>query len=628
MTTISVASQGRAADVVSCARGAGLRTVAEADKDGAGRGKASVFAKILIANRGEIACRVMRTARRMGIRTVAVYSEADAGALHVRVADEAVSIGPAPSVDSYLNTAAILEAVRETGAEAVHPGYGFLAENAAFVDALTVAGIAFIGPSPAAIAAMGDKIESKRIAREAGVDTISGTDEPVSDAGAAVDAAAQLGYPVMLKAAAGGGGKGMRVAFDETQLREGLALAQSEARSSFGDDRAFLEKFIEQPRHIEIQVLGDTHGGIIHLGERECSIQRRHQKVIEEAPSPFLDGRTRAAMGAQAVKLAKAVGYSSAGTVEFLVDQNRKFYFLEMNTRLQVEHPVTEAVTGMDLVELMIHVAAGERLPVTQKDVRRRGWAIEARVYAEDPMRNFLPSVGRLVRYREPPDNARVRVDTGVFEGSEISVYYDPMIAKVITCGKDRGSAIAAMRSALDGFYIRGVRHNLGFLGAILDHPRFADGRLSTDFITQEYPNGFVGARLTPALADRLLAVAAAVHRRIVERDSAISGQMAGHVAQAGTDWTVRLEGLDHAVTIGPGGTGYGVATDGAARIAVETDWTPSDALFRGSVGGVAITVQVDRTGTGYRLSHGARWQGSMRARQSRRQFGGGPGDP
>src|SRR6266478_2568232 len=428
-----------------------------------------MFTKILIANRGEIACRVIRTARHMGIATVAVYSEADAEALHVRAADEAVPIGPAPSAESYLRIDRIIEACRKTGAEAVHPGYGFLSERADFATALAAAGVVFIGPSPEAIAAMGDKIAAKRLAHEAGVATVPGHLDTIADPERAVEVAREIGYPVMIKAAAGGGGKGMRIAHGDTELRDGFQSARREAVSSFGDDRVFLEKYIEEPRHIEIQLIGDAHGNIVHLGERECSIQRRHQKVIEEAPSPFIDAKTRAAMGAQAVALARAVGYRSAGTVEFIIDRQRNFYFLEMNTRLQVEHPVTEAVTGLDLVELMIRIAAGEKLPFDQTAVQQTGWAIEARVYAEDPTRNFLPSIGRLIHYRRPVGDHGgdgIRVDDGVFEGAEITLYYDPMIAKLIAHGKDRDAAIDRLRQALDGFYIAGVRHKIAFLAA------------------------------------------------------------------------------------------------------------------------------------------------------------------
>src|SRR4051812_4475877 len=478
-----------------------------------------MFKKILIANRGEIACRIIRTARRMGIATVAVYSEAAAEALHVREADEAVLIGPPPSADSYLRSGRIVEACRKTGAEAVHPGYGFLSERAGFATALAEAGIVFIGPGPEAIAAMGDKIASKRLAHEAGVTTVPGHLDVIPDPETAAAIARDIGYPVMLKASAGGGGKGMRIARDDSELREGWRGAASEARASFGDDRIFIEKYIEEPRHIEIQVLGDGHGNIVHLGERECSIQRRHQKVIEEAPSPFIDAETRAAMGAQAVALARAVGYRSAGTVEFIIDRQRNFYFLEMNTRLQVEHPVTELVTGLDLVELMIRVAAEEPLPFDQQAIRQQGWAIEARVYAEDPTRNFLPSIGRLVRYC-PPEGEGVRIDSGVFEGAEISLYYDPMIAKLVTYGADRAAATGRLSSALDGFYIAGVRHNVAFLAAIAASERFHAGALSTDFIADTFPEGFAPPA-GPVAGDRVI-LAAAVLAELRLRDSEV----------------------------------------------------------------------------------------------------------
>ncbi len=495
-----------------------------------------MFKKILIANRGEIACRVIRTARRMGIATVAVYSDADADALHAREADEAVRIGPPPSAESYLKIDAILDACRKTGAEAVHPGYGFLSEKAAFAEALARAGIQFIGPDTRAIAAMGDKIESKKLARAAGISTVPGHLDVIPDADDAIRIAREIGYPVMIKASAGGGGKGMRIARSDSETRDGFRSASNEARSSFADDRVFIEKYVEEPRHIEIQVLGDAHGHVIHLGERECSIQRRHQKVIEEAPSPFLDARIRAAMGAQAVALAQAVGYRSAGTVEFIVDKERNFYFLEMNTRLQVEHPVTEMVTGLDLVEWMIRIAAGEKLTLKQSAVKLEGSAIEARIYAEDPLRNFLPSIGRLVRYA-PPSGDGIRVDTGVFEGAEISVYYDPMIAKLVAYAPTREQAIARIGRALDSFYIRGVAHNVPFVAAVLAKPRFAEGRLSTNFIAEEFPGGFTGSELSPEAAQDAIAVAAAAQRIIAESEARISGQLAGHGRIAPEGW-------------------------------------------------------------------------------------------
>ncbi len=562
-----------------------------------------MFSKILIANRGEIACRVIRTARRMGIATVAVYSDADADALHVREADEAVRIGPPPSAESYLRGDRIIEACRRTGAEAVHPGYGFLSEKAAFASALEAAGIVFIGPAPAAIAAMGDKIESKKLATEAGVSTVPGHLGIIPDATQAARIAHEIGYPVMIKASAGGGGKGMRIARDDEELREGLRAARSEAKSSFADDRVFIEKYIEHPRHIEIQVLGDAHGNVIHLGERECSIQRRHQKVLEEAPSPFLDAKTRTAMGAQAVALAKAVDYRSAGTVEFIVDRNMSFYFLEMNTRLQVEHPVTEAVTGLDLVELMIRIAAGEKLTLKQKDVRLDGWALETRIYAEDPLRGFLPSIGRLVRYR-PPQGEDVRVDTGVFEGAEISMFYDPMIAKLITHGKTRTAAIERMSEALDRFYIRGVLHNVGFLAALLGKPRFRDGALSTDFIAEEFPGGF-GAEYLPAIAhETVIAVAAALRRRMAEHEGRISGQLPGHGARVGSDWVVCVGNERHAAAVLSSDDGYAVTLAGGTH-GVALDWRPGEAVFKAVVDGAALTFQIDREEIGFRLSRG-----------------------
>jgi propionyl-CoA carboxylase alpha chain len=562
-----------------------------------------MFKKILIANRGEIACRVIRTAKRMGIVTVAVHSDADADALHVRLADEAVRIGPAPSAESYLKIDAIIDACRRSGADAVHPGYGFLSEKAGFAEALAAAGITFIGPLPHAMAAMGDKIESKKLAHAAGVSTVPGHLGIIADAEAAVGIARDIGYPVMIKASAGGGGKGMRIARDDAETREGFRAAQSEAKSSFADDRVFLEKYIEEPRHIEIQVLGDAHGNVIHLGERECSIQRRHQKVVEEAPSPFHDAATRAAMGAQAVALARAVDYRSAGTVEFIVDRDRNFYFLEMNTRLQVEHPVTECVTGLDLVELMIRVAAGDTLPLRQADVRLDGWAIETRVYAEDPVRGFLPSIGRLLRYREP-GGPGIRVDSGVFEGAEIAMYYDPMIAKLVTSGKSRDEATDRMREALDAFVIRGVSHNIAFLAAVVATPRFRSGALSTNFIAEEFPDGFTGSQLAANAMTPVIAVAAAVRRILAEREASIPGQLPGHGAVVGTDWVVCLGDMHHTVTIAPADDGYDVALAGGSH-RVTLDWRPGDLVFRASVDGNPMVFQLDREGSGFRLVHG-----------------------
>ena len=558
-----------------------------------------MFRKILIANRGEIACRIIRTARRMGIATVAVYSEADAEALHVRMADEAVAIGPAPSSESYLRADRIVAACQQTGAEAVHPGYGFLSERPAFATALEEAGIVFIGPTPEAIAAMGDKIASKKLAHEAGVTTVPGHLDTIPGAERAMRIARDIGYPVMVKASAGGGGKGMRIAHDDAELRDGFASAQHEAKSSFGDDRIFLEKYIEEPRHIEIQVLGDAHGNIVYLGERECSIQRRHQKVIEEAPSPFLGEATRAAMGEQAVALARAVGYRSAGTVEFIVDRQRNFYFLEMNTRLQVEHPVTELVTGLDLVELMIRIAAGEKLPFGQVDLRRSGWAIEARVYAEDPLRNFLPSIGRLVRYR-PPEGEGVRIDTGVFEGAEISLYYDPIIAKLCAYGEDRNQAIDRLQAALDGFHIAGVRDNIAFLAAIAGSERFRQGRLSTDFIAEEFPGGFAPPA-EPVPADRVIVVAAALaEHRLHEAEVA-----AADMAEEPRHLTVLLDGRAYAVSARREAAGTIVESEDGSMFAA-TDWRPGEPLMHLRIEDRLIAVQIERLpGRAFRLVHG-----------------------
>ena len=567
-----------------------------------------MFDKILIANRGEIARRIARTARRMGIATVAVHSDADAGALHVREADEAVHIGGAASADSYLAIDRVVEAARRTGAQAVHPGYGFLSENPRFAEALEAGGIVFIGPGTRAIAAMGDKIESKKLAAAAGVATVPGAPGALSGEDEAAAAAAAIGYPVMLKASAGGGGKGMRIAHSEAEAREGFRSAVNEARASFGDERVFAEKYIEEPRHIEIQVVADAHGNVVHLGERECSIQRRHQKVVEEAPSPFLDPETRAAMGAQAVALARAVDYRSAGTVEFIVDRDRNFYFLEMNTRLQVEHPVTECVTGLDLVETMIRVAAGEPLPFAQEDVRLEGWAVESRVYAEDPYRGFLPSTGRLVRYREPPAGEGVRVDAGVGEGSEISMFYDPMIAKLVTWGADREQAIDRMAAALDGYRIRGVGHNIDFLSAVMAHPRFREGRLSTGFIAEEFPSGFHGADLGPERVAAMRAVAVAFARARAGRDARIGGRIAlprrAAPDGAGNGFVLRDGEARVRVAAEAAEGGCDLALDGVP-VAVRGACDPSVGIFEGTVDGRALAVQVDWEGTGHRLRHG-----------------------
>jgi propionyl-CoA carboxylase alpha chain len=564
-----------------------------------------MFDKILIANRGEIACRVIRTCRRLGIATVAVHSDADSDALHARMADERVAIGPAPARESYLVIERIVDACRRTGAQAVHPGYGFLSERAAFAEALAAAGITFIGPPPDAIRAMGDKIESKRLAREAGVSTVPGTLDSIGDVATARRIAAEIGYPVMIKASAGGGGKGMRIARDEAELLEGLDRARSEAASSFGDDRVFLEKFVEEPRHIEIQVLGDKHGNLVHLFERECSIQRRHQKVIEEAPSPFLDAATRAAMGTQAVALARAVGYHSAGTVEFIVDRERRFYFLEMNTRLQVEHPVTELVIGLDLVELMIRVAAGEPLPFTQDALQINGWAIEARVYAEDPSRGFLPSTGRLVRYREP-GGPGIRVDSGITEGGEVSLYYDPMIAKLCAWGPDRTAALNRLTSALDAFAIRGPAHNIPFLASLIAHPRFRAGHLTTGFIAEEYGERFEPGAPDPALARRLAAIAVTLRMREDERAARISGQLEGWRYQPERCWSVTIAGRELDVAIVAQSAPLRLTIDGeASEVALRA--VTGSLVFELDIDGAAVVAQAERQGEAWRLVHGGR---------------------
>lgn len=564
-----------------------------------------MFEKILIANRGEIACRVIKTARKMGIRTVAVYSEADAKAVHAALADEAVCIGPPPAAESYLVSEKILEACRATGAEAVHPGYGFLSENPRFAEQLDQEGIVFIGPRPSALTAMGDKITSKKLAMEAGVNTIPGHAGVIQDADHAREIAREIGYPVMLKASAGGGGKGMRVAYDDAQCRDGFERATNEARSSFGDERILIEKFVEEPRHIEFQVLADSHGAVIHLGERECSLQRRHQKIIEEAPSPFLDAPLRQAMGEQAVALARAVDYQSAGTVEFIVDAERNFYFLEMNTRLQVEHPVTEFVLGLDLVELMIRVAAGEPLPIRQKDVAANGWAIEARVYAEDPLRGFLPSVGRLVRYLPPSESSNVRVDTGVTEGSEVSLHYDPMIAKLVTHGPTRDDAIEQMREALNRFCIRGVEHNISFLSALVNHPRFRQGSINTNMVAEEYPDGFHAANVVHDSPATLVVAAASIHRRYMDRAAHISGQLPGYERKVQDDWVVVMNGDHYPVNVCPleDGSGHRVQHDEVAYRVV-SDWQFGQPLFAGSINGEPICMQVERRNAKYRLFH------------------------
>jgi propionyl-CoA carboxylase alpha chain len=572
-----------------------------------------MFKRILIANRGEIACRVIKTARRMGIQTVAVYSEADRDALHVEMADEAVAIGPPPAAESYLVIDKIVEACRKTGAQAVHPGYGFLSEREAFPKALEKAGVVFIGPNPGAIAAMGDKIESKKAAARAKVSTVPGHLGEIADETQALKIAEEIGFPVMIKASAGGGGKGMRIAHSASEVAEGFTRARSEAKSSFGDDRIFIEKFIVNPRHVEIQVLGDKHGNVIYLGERECSIQRRNQKVIEEAPSPLLDEATRKAMGEQAVALAKAVGYDSAGTVEFVAGQDRSFFFLEMNTRLQVEHPVTELITGVDLVEQMIRVAAGEKLTLKQSDVKLNGWAVESRLYAEDPYRNFLPSTGRLVKYRPPAetsiDGVTVRNDTGVTEGGEISIYYDPMVAKLVTHAPTRAQAIAAQSHALDAFVVDGIRHNIPFLAALMAHPRWQAGKPSTGFIAEEFPDGFQGLAPEGPAARAIAAVAAAIDHVLGERKRRISGQMTGREVTRERRRVVQLGDTEMELDVGREAAGIAVhfvdpkGSTGLPLVLVSS-WKPGDPVWSGLIDGEAVAVQVRSIPNGFLLAH------------------------
>jgi len=570
-----------------------------------------MFTKILIANRGEIACRVIATAKKMGIATVAVYSDADKEARHVKLADEAVHIGAAPSRESYLLADKIIAAAKQTGAQAIHPGYGFLSENEAFAQRCEDEGIAFIGPKAHSIAAMGDKIASKKLANEAKVNTIPGYNDAISGPEQAVEIAKGIGYPVMIKASAGGGGKGLRVAYNDKEAFEGFASCQNEARNSFGDDRIFIEKFVQEPRHIEIQVLGDSHGNVIYLNERECSIQRRHQKVIEEAPSPFISDATRKAMGEQAVALAKAVKYQSAGTVEFVVGKDQDFYFLEMNTRLQVEHPVTECITGLDLVELMIRVAAGEKLPLTQADVKRDGWAIECRINAEDPFRNFLPSTGRLVRFQPPEESMfqsdtskklGVRVDTGVYEGGEIPMYYDSMIAKLIVHGTDRNDAIAKMRAALNGFVIRGISSNIPFQAALLAHPKFVSGQFNTGFIAEHYGKGFAAEDVPHDDPLFLVALAAFMHRRYRARASGISGQLAGHEVKVGEQFVVVVLGAEgqnqhHEVTVSDfeDKSGSSSVSMGGNSYQISSNATLGQIRVQGACNGQGFTAQVER---------------------------------
>ncbi len=570
-----------------------------------------MFTKILIANRGEIACRVIATAKKMGIATVAVYSEADKEARHVMLADEAVLLGPAPSRESYLVADKIIAAAKATGAQAIHPGYGFLSENEAFAKRCEDEGIAFIGPRHFSIAAMGDKIASKKLANEAKVNTIPGYNDAIETAEAAVEIAKGIGYPVMIKASAGGGGKGLRVAFNDKEAFEGFTSCRNEARNSFGDDRVFIEKFVEEPRHIEIQVLGDSHGNVIYLNERECSIQRRHQKVIEEAPSPFISDATRKAMGEQAVALAKAVKYQSAGTVEFVVGKDQSFYFLEMNTRLQVEHPVTEAITGVDLVEMMIRVANGEKLPITQADVKRNGWAIECRINAEDPFRNFLPSTGRLVRFQTPvqtmfqsntQDLLGVRVDTGVQDGGEIPMFYDSMIAKLIVHGTDRNDAIVKMREALNGFVIRGISSNIPFQAALLAHPKFVAGDFNTGFIAENYAHGFRAEDVPHDDPDFLVALAAFVRRKSRERAANLSGQLPGYDVQIGHDYSVIVLGakgdnryIGVHVDEFRGQSGKAIIKVGENHYIIESHSRLNDVRITGTVNGKPFTAQVER---------------------------------
>ncbi|PTW61516.1 biotin carboxyl carrier protein /biotin carboxylase [Breoghania corrubedonensis] len=572
-----------------------------------------MFDKILIANRGEIACRVIKTARRMGIATVAVYSDADADALHVEMADEAVHIGPPAAAESYLVIDKIIAACKQTGAQAVHPGYGFLSERAEFAEALAANGIVFIGPNTRAIQAMGDKIESKKFANAANVSTVPGYLGVIETPDEAVKIAREIGFPVMIKASAGGGGKGMRIAWSEKETHEGFERARSEAASSFGDDRVFIEKFIENPRHIEIQVIGDKHGNAVYLGERECSIQRRNQKVIEEAPSPLLDEETRRKMGEQAVALAKAVDYDSAGTVEFVAGQDKSFFFLEMNTRLQVEHPVTELVTGIDLVEQMIRVAAGEKLAITQADVKLDGWAIESRIYAEDPYRNFLPSIGRLVRYRPPEEEKHagitVRNDTGVVEGAEISMFYDPMVAKLITHAPDRATAIKAMGLALDQFVIDGIGHNIPFLSSLMKHPRWQSGELSTSFIADEYPEGFQPT--SPTHEEMVVLAAVALSMEVVRKDrlDRLTGRLRPHSGKLHRDWVVKLDKEYLEIELAEGYPDLPVEIDVTIEgqtFPVTSDWLPGDLLWCGRVGHEVVAVQVRAIENGWRLD----WQG------------------
>ena len=565
-----------------------------------------MFDRLLIANRGEIACRVMQTAKQMGIKTIAVFSDADRQALHVQMADESVNIGPPPANQSYIDIEKVISAVEETKANAVHPGYGFLSENARFAKALSDIGVTFIGPPERAIKSMGDKITSKKIAQDAGVNTVPGYMGIINDDKEAVRISKEIGYPVMIKASAGGGGKGMRIAWNDTEVKEGYESSKNEAASSFGDDRIFIEKFVTQPRHIEIQVLADTQGNCIYLGERECSIQRRNQKVVEEAPSSFLDEKPRRDMGEQACKLAKAVGYHSAGTVEFIVDKDKNFYFLEMNTRLQVEHPVTELITGVDLVEQMISIAAGKPLSLSQKDIKLNGWAIESRLYAEDPYRNFLPSIGRLTRYRPPTEVKEkaviVRNDTGVFEGGEISMYYDPMIAKLCTWAPNRAKAIEQMRTALDRFELEGIGHNLPFLSAVMDHERFVSGNITTAFIAEEYPDGFNGVDLSDDKIIDLAACAAAMNRVAEIRRTKISGRMDNHERRVGDDWVVQISGKVFSVNVSADTNGANVIFEDKTSIRITGDWFPGKKIANMNANGNKLVIKMSKLTGGFRM--------------------------
>jgi propionyl-CoA carboxylase alpha chain len=564
-----------------------------------------MFQKILIANRGEIACRIIKTAKLMGIKTVAVYSEADQDARHVDLADEAVCIGPAPSRESYLVMDKIIEACKATGAQAIHPGYGFLSENEEFARIVEEQGIVFIGPKHPSIAAMGDKIASKKLAEKAKVNTIPGHNAAIGSPNEAVEIAKNIGYPVMIKASAGGGGKGLRVAYTEKETFEGFTACQNEARNSFGDDRVFIEKFVEEPRHIEIQILGDSFGNLVYLWERECSIQRRHQKVIEEAPSPFISEATRKAMGEQAVSLAQAVQYQSAGTVEFVVGKDESFYFLEMNTRLQVEHPVTEMITGLDLVEQMIRIAAGEKLSFTQKDIQRNGWAIECRINAEDPYRQFLPSTGRLVKYQPPPSSDGVRVDTGVYEGGEIPMFYDSMIAKLITHGANRDEAISKMQTALNQFVIHGIDSNIPFQATLMQHPDFISGKMNTGFIQQNFPKGFMGGDLSDEVKQLLCAIASSIHLQYVLRSGNISGQLEGHASHVPTEYTVvigehgRQEYIDIVIELDGDGDHIEIQEK---EFVINSNWRPGEVLFEGLVNNSPIVLQTLRNDVFYEL--------------------------